>query len=454
MLTALAECAPSTLVLLDGYYYTVPSVTHKELLYALDAGVRVIGAASLGALRAVELAPFGMEGTGRVFEAYRSGVLDGDDEVALLHAAAEHGYRPTTVALVEVRFALERLVAEGAVAADTAGRLIDSLKALPFTARDLARIEELARSLADGLAVALRRELARYSVKQDDARLALELAMAAPVPRPLPFRARRRTATGFLSVFKGNAVPGPPLRLKPGAPRPTIAHAWSLAQVLHPGAVGFVTGVRGRALLAAAAAHAGLAPPPGGEERRARALERHHERRFGRPCLPRPEYAEEARIHLLAREARRVFGADAALVDLARRRGLDPAVEGDDFLRHLAADPDLVPGWDLARAFSFHPAFRPALEAAAAAEEIHRCFQRWTEGARVAREDLRQLAADLWGCSPGEVLAEGGRRGLVPSVDLADGLYEALELVAAAERLPKAINDYPAKRQALLRTAL
>ena len=68
---------------LDGYYYTVPSVTHKELLYALDAGVRVIGASSLGALRAVELAPFGRDGAGKVFEAYRSGTLDGDDEVAL-----------------------------------------------------------------------------------------------------------------------------------------------------------------------------------------------------------------------------------------------------------------------------------------------------------------------------------------------------------------------------------
>jgi hypothetical protein len=270
---------------------------------------------------------------------------------------------------------------------------------------------------------------------------------------------RRRIATGFLSVFKGNAVPGPalapnPEAPEPAAPRPTIAHAWNLAQVLHPGAAGFVARVRSRALLAAAAAHAGLEAPAGSEERWARALMRHHQRRFGRPCLPRPEYAEEARIHALAREARRVFGADEALIDLARRRGLDPAVEGDDFLRHLAADPDLVPAWDLARAFSFTTAFGPALEAAAEAEEIHRCFQRWADGAHVAREDLRRLAADLWSCSPEEAVTEGTKRGLFPSADLADGLYEALELIAAAERLPEAINGYPAKRQALLRTSL
>ena len=67
VLAALAGPA-AALVLIDGYYFTVPAVTHKELLYALDAGVRVIGAASLGALRAAELAPLGMTGVGRVFE--------------------------------------------------------------------------------------------------------------------------------------------------------------------------------------------------------------------------------------------------------------------------------------------------------------------------------------------------------------------------------------------------
>jgi hypothetical protein len=412
--------------------------------------VRVLGASSLGALRAVELAPFGMEGAGRVFEAYRSGALDGDDEVALLHAPAEHGYRPTTVALVEVRFALERLVATGKVSAGAARQLVEALKALPFTERDLARIAELSRTLGEGVHDALRQELAAFSVKREDARLALELA-ASPPPSRSP---RRRVTTGFLSVFKGHAVPGPEVGGEPGAPRPPLAHAWNLAQVLHPGALGFVARVRSRALLAAAASHAGLATPPGSEERRARALKRLHERRFGRPCLPRPEYAEEARIHVLAREARRALGTAGALADLARRRGLDPAVEGDDFLRHLAADPDLVPAWDLARAFSFTITFRPALEAAAEAGEVHRCFQRWSDGARVAREDLRQLAAGLWGCAADEVVTEGTKRGLFPSADLADGLYEALELVAPAERLPEPINDYPAKRQALLRTAL
>ena len=61
--------------IIDGHFQAVPSVWHKELLWAMSQGVHVIGAASMGALRAAELAEFGMVGIGRIFEAFRSGVL-------------------------------------------------------------------------------------------------------------------------------------------------------------------------------------------------------------------------------------------------------------------------------------------------------------------------------------------------------------------------------------------
>ena len=62
----------------------------------------------MGALRAVELEPFGMIGIGRVFEAYRRGFLEGDDEVAVLHGPAEIGYPTLTEALVNFRASLEQ----------------------------------------------------------------------------------------------------------------------------------------------------------------------------------------------------------------------------------------------------------------------------------------------------------------------------------------------------------
>ncbi|MGZ0231864.1 TfuA-like protein [Streptomyces sp. CPS1] len=49
-----------TVLIIDGVYHQAPALRHKEILAAMGRGVRVIGAASIGALRAAELAPFGM----------------------------------------------------------------------------------------------------------------------------------------------------------------------------------------------------------------------------------------------------------------------------------------------------------------------------------------------------------------------------------------------------------
>src|SRR5882672_7236778 len=97
---------PGIIGVIDGYFELVPTVWHKEILWAMAAGIHVYGAASIGALRAVELAPFGMRGIGRVYEDFRDGVLQDDDEVAVLHGPAELGYPPVTEAMVNIRATL------------------------------------------------------------------------------------------------------------------------------------------------------------------------------------------------------------------------------------------------------------------------------------------------------------------------------------------------------------
>ncbi|MFP2913411.1 TfuA-like protein, partial [Pyxidicoccus sp. 3LFB2] len=99
---------PRAIALVDGVFEAQPSVWHHELLAALEAGVAVFGGASMGALRAAELASHGMVGVGRIFGWYRDGEVVDDAEVALLHADAEHGWRPLTVPLVNVRHVAER----------------------------------------------------------------------------------------------------------------------------------------------------------------------------------------------------------------------------------------------------------------------------------------------------------------------------------------------------------
>ena len=101
---------PLAIALVDGLFDTTPSVWHHEILLALDAGVAVFGAASMGALRAAELAAHGVVGVGRIFRWVRDGVIDDDAEVALLHGDAEHGYRPLTLPLANVRPAPVRVV--------------------------------------------------------------------------------------------------------------------------------------------------------------------------------------------------------------------------------------------------------------------------------------------------------------------------------------------------------
>ena len=94
---------PRVIALIDGVFESQPSVWHQELRIALSEGIHVLGASSMGALRAVELAPLGMSGIGAIFEAYRTGRLVDDADVALLHADAEHDFRPLTLPLVNVR---------------------------------------------------------------------------------------------------------------------------------------------------------------------------------------------------------------------------------------------------------------------------------------------------------------------------------------------------------------
>jgi hypothetical protein len=72
------------ILLIDGVFFQECSVAHKEVIYALESGAKVLGASSMGALRAAELDIYGMEGIGKIYQAYKSGHLVSDDEVALI----------------------------------------------------------------------------------------------------------------------------------------------------------------------------------------------------------------------------------------------------------------------------------------------------------------------------------------------------------------------------------
>lgn len=99
--TAVLE-GKDTLVLIDGYFTHTLSPWHKEILFAINNGCRVIGAASLGALRAVECERYGMEGTGKIYEWYKNAVCTDDADVALAHACEQDGYTHCSIPLVNL----------------------------------------------------------------------------------------------------------------------------------------------------------------------------------------------------------------------------------------------------------------------------------------------------------------------------------------------------------------
>ncbi|MFP5078056.1 TfuA-like protein [Rhizobium sp. YIM 134829] len=128
--------------LVDGYFDEVPSVWHKEILLALSRGIPVLGAASLGALRAVECEAYGMRGIGRIFEAYRGGHRVDDGDVALSHGPAELGYPALSVPLVTVDATLAAAQAAGAIDAREAALVALAARAVYFKERSWRRIAE------------------------------------------------------------------------------------------------------------------------------------------------------------------------------------------------------------------------------------------------------------------------------------------------------------------------
>ncbi|QSQ18993.1 hypothetical protein JY651_26985 [Pyxidicoccus parkwayensis] len=140
---------PAAIGLIDGYFERVPSVAHKEILWAMSQGIHVFGASSMGALRAAELAPFGMEGVGEIFESFQRGELEDDDEVAVIHASAEEGYRPLSEAMVNIRATLASLSRDGLLADETRERLQHLAKELFFADRSFPAL--LARATRAGL---------------------------------------------------------------------------------------------------------------------------------------------------------------------------------------------------------------------------------------------------------------------------------------------------------------
>lgn len=177
---------PRAIALIDGVFEAQPSVWHHELLSALDAGVAVFGASSMGALRAAELHEHGMVGVGRIFERYRDGEWNDDADVALLHADGEHGFRPLTVPLVNARFAAQQAQAARVLSRSEARELLETAAALQYQQRTWPSVlRAVGWNPARAGAFRTWLEKARPDLKAEDARACLLAVKAFMKGRPL-----------------------------------------------------------------------------------------------------------------------------------------------------------------------------------------------------------------------------------------------------------------------------
>ncbi|WNY26721.1 TfuA-like protein [Methanolapillus ohkumae] len=96
--------------LIDGVFFEQCAVGHREILHAIQEGVFVMGASSMGALRASEMESFGMIGIGTVYSLYKKKIIESDDEVAVVCDPFSNA--PISDALVNIRATLDKAVAE------------------------------------------------------------------------------------------------------------------------------------------------------------------------------------------------------------------------------------------------------------------------------------------------------------------------------------------------------
>jgi hypothetical protein len=178
--------------IVDGFFEHVPAVWHKEILWAMSEGIHVFGASSMGALRAAELADFGMIGVGRIFEQFRDGALTGDDEVALTHLSAEHGYRRASEALVDIRATLSAAALAGICEPALAERLIAFARDRFYAERTWPAVLAAARAAQEDPRAldALEQWLpgGRVDQKRRDALAMIEAMRAARAEHPGPLQ--------------------------------------------------------------------------------------------------------------------------------------------------------------------------------------------------------------------------------------------------------------------------
>ena len=127
---------------IDGVFlhdYPPPPIEVYHL--ATRKNIELIGASSLGALRAVELEKFGMKGIGKIFQLYKNGLINADDEVAVTFVRGSNILQ--SEAMIDIRFNLFLAYKRRIITNETKKRIAKIAKNIYFPFRNYEDIIKL-----------------------------------------------------------------------------------------------------------------------------------------------------------------------------------------------------------------------------------------------------------------------------------------------------------------------
>ncbi|WP_244512769.1 TfuA-like protein [Ensifer sp. LC163] len=152
-------------LVLDGAFGNVLSISPREVVDVVQDGAVVVGASSMGALRAADCSPAGVHGAGIIFRLFKDRIISAEDEVAVLYRE-DRAYPSLTEPLINMRIALRRAIRNGLVEAAEAEEVISAAQLLHFTLRTWPRAYQKAGRHLSG---ELRDFLTAIDTKRTDA---------------------------------------------------------------------------------------------------------------------------------------------------------------------------------------------------------------------------------------------------------------------------------------------
>ncbi|MFZ0514870.1 MAG: TfuA-like protein [Candidatus Nitrosopolaris sp.] len=121
--------------LVDGLFLQDYPPTPIEVYQLLvKKNMLVLGGASLGALRAVELEKYGMIGIGKIFELYKKNKITADDEVAVTFTAETQQLQ--SEAMIDIRYNLFIALRKGVIDKNTRRAAVKVAKSIYFPDRN------------------------------------------------------------------------------------------------------------------------------------------------------------------------------------------------------------------------------------------------------------------------------------------------------------------------------